>query len=113
SSRYTVCFFFSSRRRHTRWPRDWSSDVCSSDLKTHKPGKTEQLVEENCIILILHGGVEGVVPAIKENTHVNHRESERDHDHDQPPSHPAVLREPVRPNHAPCSREQLPQASCG
>src|SRR5690625_7776353 len=27
-----VAFFFSSRRRHTRWPRDWSSDVCSSDL---------------------------------------------------------------------------------
>src|SRR5690625_6559322 len=26
-------FFVSSRRRHTRWPRDWSSDVCSSDLK--------------------------------------------------------------------------------
>src|SRR5690625_3200246 len=26
-------FFFSSRRRHTRWPRDWSSDVCSSDRK--------------------------------------------------------------------------------
>src|SRR5690625_2705942 len=25
-------FFFSRRRRHTRWPRDWSSDVCSSDL---------------------------------------------------------------------------------
>src|SRR5437660_4618646 len=25
-------FFFSSKRRHTRWPRDWSSDVCSSDL---------------------------------------------------------------------------------
>src|SRR5205814_6605851 len=25
-------FFFSSRRRHTRWPPDWSSDVCSSDL---------------------------------------------------------------------------------
>src|SRR5207253_8502383 len=28
-----VFFFFSSRRRHTRWPRDWSSDVCSSDLQ--------------------------------------------------------------------------------
>src|SRR5690606_23494491 len=27
-------FFFSSRRRHTRFSRDWSSDVCSSDLKT-------------------------------------------------------------------------------
>src|SRR5207253_8509790 len=30
-------FFFSSRRRHTRWPRDWSSDVCSSDLR-HRGG---------------------------------------------------------------------------
>src|SRR5690606_7123851 len=29
-----VFFFFSSRRRHTRFSRDWSSDVCSSDLKT-------------------------------------------------------------------------------
>src|SRR2546429_5610970 len=28
-----VFFFFSSRRRHTRCSRDWSSDVCSSDLK--------------------------------------------------------------------------------
>src|SRR6266513_3860099 len=27
-------FFFSSRRRHTRSKRDWSSDVCSSDLRT-------------------------------------------------------------------------------
>src|SRR5215510_15579449 len=31
-------FFFSSRRRHTRWPRDWSSDVCSSDLVGYKAG---------------------------------------------------------------------------
>src|SRR3712207_1584367 len=28
----TLLFFFSSRRRHTRYWRDWSSDVCSSDL---------------------------------------------------------------------------------
>src|SRR6266550_6160447 len=28
----TILFFFSSRRRHTRCSRDWSSDVCSSDL---------------------------------------------------------------------------------
>src|SRR5205809_7974001 len=28
------CFFFSSRRRHTRCSRDWSSDVCSSDLRS-------------------------------------------------------------------------------
>src|SRR5690606_40564456 len=29
----SYCFFFSSRRRHTRFSRDWSSDVCSSDLE--------------------------------------------------------------------------------
>src|SRR2546421_1102646 len=29
---YGIFFFFSSRRRHTRSDRDWSSDVCSSDL---------------------------------------------------------------------------------
>src|SRR5882762_212733 len=28
-----ICFFFSSRRRHTRFKCDWSSDVCSSDLR--------------------------------------------------------------------------------
>src|SRR5690625_7866576 len=31
-----LVFFFSSRRRHTRWPRDWSSDVYSSDLRRHR-----------------------------------------------------------------------------
>src|SRR5256884_745576 len=31
----TWVFFFSSRRRHTRCSRDWSSDVCSSDLEKH------------------------------------------------------------------------------
>src|SRR5690606_13548282 len=30
---FLCLFFFSSRRRHTRFSRDWSSDVCSSDLK--------------------------------------------------------------------------------
>src|SRR5438309_11223670 len=31
----SICiFFFSSRRRHTRWNCDWSSDVCSSDLSS-------------------------------------------------------------------------------
>src|SRR5258707_1883258 len=31
-ARCSSVFFFSSRRRHTRYWRDWSSDVCSSDL---------------------------------------------------------------------------------
>src|SRR5206468_6989183 len=33
---FLFVFFFSSRRRHTRSDRDWSSDVCSSDLNTVK-----------------------------------------------------------------------------
>src|SRR5439155_5539847 len=43
--------FFSSRRRHTRWPRDWSSDVCSSDLLVKQAhlntfGRGEPVIEE-------------------------------------------------------------------
>src|SRR5258707_12097650 len=36
-------FFFSSRRRHTRYWRDWSSDVCSSDLRgmVWEPGRDD------------------------------------------------------------------------
>src|SRR5689334_24248167 len=36
-----MCFFFSSRRRHTRWNCDWSSDVCSSDLFCKRNGGLE------------------------------------------------------------------------
>ena len=36
-------FFFSSRRRHTRCSRDWSSDVCSSDLTRWPPDPTSFL----------------------------------------------------------------------
>src|SRR5579883_2955410 len=37
-------FFFSSRRRHTRFSRDWSSDVCSSDLIGVPPRLYNQVV---------------------------------------------------------------------
>src|SRR5690554_7472542 len=33
---FSRSFFFSSRRRHTRCGHDWSSDVCSSDLISHR-----------------------------------------------------------------------------
>src|SRR5206468_8136047 len=36
----SLVFFFSSRRRHTRSDRDWSSDVCSSDLVILSPAFT-------------------------------------------------------------------------
>src|SRR5215510_12657369 len=52
-------FFFSRRRRHTRWPRDWSSDVCSSDLG-HAP------VDGDVII-----GADGVASAIRRQLHPN------------------------------------------
>src|SRR6266487_5805001 len=35
-------FFFSSRRRHTRWTGDWSSDVCSSDLRLGARARAQQ-----------------------------------------------------------------------
>src|SRR3712207_8533664 len=37
---FVIVFFFSSRRRHTRYWRDWSSDVCSSDLEATQTGAT-------------------------------------------------------------------------
>src|SRR5207247_6201457 len=40
---YRSLFFFSSRRRHTRSTRDWSSDVCSSDLPGFRDFYPEQL----------------------------------------------------------------------
>ena len=49
SKRKFFNFFFSSRRRHTRYWRDWSSDVCSSDLvKTQtEPSGTAVVVESD------------------------------------------------------------------
>src|SRR5690606_40039081 len=37
-----LVFFFSSRRRHTRFSRDWSSDVCSSDLTSQSKERAER-----------------------------------------------------------------------
>src|SRR6266849_4943839 len=44
SSTASAFFFFSSRRRHTRSTRDWSSDVCSSDLVENFPGFAEAIM---------------------------------------------------------------------
>src|SRR5699024_11600566 len=45
-----ILFFFSSRRRHTRSKRDWSSDVCSSDLG-------------ECSVPTRHGDISGMTLA--------------------------------------------------
>src|SRR3712207_8299817 len=43
-ARDKMYFFFSSRRRHTRYWRDWSSDVCSSDLAGRRPTDVRRLL---------------------------------------------------------------------
>src|SRR5689334_23394808 len=55
------CFFFSSRRRHTRWNCDWSSDVCSSDLGGFQTNVIDAVVynhEEDSYTLIIAGNPE-------------------------------------------------------
>src|SRR5687768_1238796 len=50
-------FFFSSRRRHTRCSRDWSSDVCSSDLVAAFPTDIEATVPFQVFIAVLGLGI--------------------------------------------------------
>src|SRR3989449_5913016 len=53
-----VVFFFSSRRRHTRCSRDWSSDVCSSDLTviTLRDLREEQVAQLNGLSVLVGVG---------------------------------------------------------
>src|SRR6266498_4265328 len=47
---YLFFFFFSSRRRHTRCGRDWSSDVCSSDLLQSQGGAGFVNPDDNLLV---------------------------------------------------------------
>src|SRR5438876_9802869 len=51
-----VFFFFSSRRRHTRWTGDWSSDVCSSDLIV-----TTDIVSGDSVVLSEGSAAEAII----------------------------------------------------
>src|SRR3712207_6039937 len=52
---YFLFFFFSSRRRHTRYWRDWSSDVCSSDLTCIEDTRTAGVESALCLgVGIIH-----------------------------------------------------------
>src|SRR5690606_40193415 len=67
----SVLFFFSSRRRHTRFSRDWSSDVCSSDLPfgsayagtptVERPGDFKEVIRE--VLQYTNGKVRIIVPS--------------------------------------------------
>src|SRR5215469_18580123 len=64
-SRRPVPFFFSSRRRHTRSLRDWSSDVCSSDLRDILTGVICDCDIEMAIMVEIGNGDAKWVEAIK------------------------------------------------
>src|SRR3712207_8340429 len=49
---YYISFFFSSRRRHTRYWRDWSSDVCSSDLDEYYMEYNKDILTNDSISII-------------------------------------------------------------
>src|SRR2546421_8161131 len=56
-------FFFSSRRRHTRSDRDWSSDVCSSDLGTAStdriaPSRKPQVASRGAVLRLTPCGLQ-------------------------------------------------------
>src|SRR3712207_9566687 len=54
-----ICFFFfSSRRRHTRYWRDWSSDVCSSDLREAGP-------QDYVVVTLKAHSLPGAAPAMQ------------------------------------------------
>src|SRR5690606_40041418 len=56
-----LSFFFSSRRRHTRFSRDWSSDVCSSDLhRGHRGCRCADDEQRIGILDALDGRIEDV-----------------------------------------------------
>src|SRR5690625_6590182 len=81
-----VFLFYPRRRRHTSWPRDWSSDVCSSDLEVAlvallrrrpgrerlarnargvllaRPGRLRRLVRRALVLRCLRLGVRLLVP---------------------------------------------------
>src|SRR5690606_40409930 len=67
-----LLFFFSSRRRHTSFSRDWSSDVCSSDLAC----ETEQWLAGECRN---YGGDECSREQLAFNGDVDDTDAFRDH----------------------------------
>src|SRR5215217_9185668 len=64
---YAVFFFFSSRRRHTRYWRDWSSDVCSSDLEAGMSKATfyeHFRNKEECILALFDAAIDVVIAGL-------------------------------------------------
>src|SRR2546430_12745416 len=69
-------FFFSSRRRHTRFDCDWSSDVCSSDLKHTANRTAERLFVTEGDERVDCGGAAGWEQADRKSTRLNSSHSQ-------------------------------------
>src|SRR2546425_1484504 len=64
-------FFFSSRRRHTRSDRDWSSDVCSSDRSEEHTSELQSQAEDGIRDLIVTGVQTCALPIDRKSTRLN------------------------------------------
>src|SRR5690554_350406 len=84
-------FFFSSRRRHTRCGRDWSSDVCSSDLQTLLPHQTLHLPAQ---------------PTIRQNRTNRQRRHQLHHRHPQNGNQPTRQRQRLHLRSRPTPRHR-------
>src|SRR2546430_4869012 len=66
-----IVFFFSSRRRHTRFDCDWSSDVCSSDLWPESSGARAQHALDQTVYAIRHALGSDVIVATGRELRLN------------------------------------------
>src|SRR5690606_39621466 len=80
----SVFFFFSSRRRHTRFSRDWSSDVCSSDVSGAGPDAAEAPLERG-----RHTNKRR--PLVPDQLPITNHPSSRENVPNRPSSHECVL----------------------
>src|SRR2546421_4623215 len=69
--RHVCFFFFSSRRRHTRSDRDWSSDVCSSDRSEEHTSELQSQAEDGIRDLIVTGVQTCALPIDRKSTRLN------------------------------------------
>src|SRR5947209_19365302 len=67
---FSLVFFFSSRRRHTRYWRDWSSDVCSSDLMSTGRWSSGYLNDQRPVLIAVDGAADALLEMRSEERRV-------------------------------------------
>src|SRR2546421_3464927 len=67
----SIQYYFSSRRRHTRSDRDWSSDVCSSDRSEEHTSELQSRSDLVCRLLLVTGVQTCALPIDRKSTRLN------------------------------------------